>query len=204
MIVAAIRGIHSSACGGRMRSTLPAVQIRDADPVRDAAACAAIYGVAVRSSAASFEQDPPGETEMASRMSTVQTTHPWLVAEHDGELAGYAYGSRHAERAAYRWAANVSVYVAEDHRRRGAARALYEALLQRLTAQGLRMACAGIALPNPASVALHESLGFRAVGTYARIGFKFGRWWDVRWYQLPLGAGDPDAPPAGEPRPPRG
>jgi L-amino acid N-acyltransferase YncA len=180
------------------------VEIRDADPLRDAPACAEIYAPAVRTSAASFEEVAPGESEMASRMTAVQAVHPWLVAEVDGAIAGYAYGSRHRERDAYRWAADVSVYVAPDHRRRGVARSLYVVLLERLTGQGLRVACAGIALPNPASVALHESLGFRPVGVYRRIGFKLGQWWDVGWWQLALGTAGPEEPPAGEPRPPAG
>src|SRR5579875_154873 len=161
--------------------------IRDADPVRDAAACAAIYAPAVRDSAISFEEVPPGADEMAARIAALGAIRPWLVAERDGSVAGFAYGSLHRERAAYRWASDVSVYVAADQRRRGIGRALYVALLDRLAAQGLRMACAGIALPNPASVALHESLGFRPVGVYRNIGFKLGRWWDVGWWQLALG-----------------
>jgi len=180
------------------------VLIRDADPVRDAAACAAVYAPAVLEGAASFEEVAPDAQEMGRRIASVRTGWPWLVAELDGRVAGYAYGSRHRERAAYRWASDVSVYVGAEHRRRGAARALYVDLLDRLERQGMRMACAGIALPNPASVALHESLGFQPVGVYRSIGFKLGRWWDVGWWQRPLGCAGPaeGAPP--EPRPPHG
>ncbi len=176
--------------------------IRDADPLRDAEACAAIYAPCVRDSASSFEDVAPGAEEMAARITATRAGWPWLVAELEGTVAGYAYGSRHRERAAYRWASDVSVYVSADHRRCGAARALYVALLARLTGQGVRIACAGIALPNPASVELHESLGFRPVGVYRAIGYKLGRWWDVGWWQLALADAAPgDGPPA-EPRPP--
>lgn len=182
---------------------LAPMRIRDADPTRDAEACAAIYAPAVRGSASSFEEIAPDAAQMAARITATRANWPWLVAELDGSVAGYAYGTRHRERAAYRWASEVSVYVSAEHRRRGAARALYGSLLERLTGQGIRMACAGIALPNPASVALHESLGFRPVGVYRSIGFKLGRWWDVGWWQLPLGPAAPDDGPPAEPRPPR-
>ena len=168
----------------------------------DAVPCAAIYAPSVQHGVSSFEDVAPDAIEMAARMAATIATRPWLVAELDGTVAGYAYASRHRERAAYRWASDVSVYVSADHRRRGAARSLYTALLGRLADQGFRVACAGIALPNPASIALHESLGFTPVGVYRAIGFKFGRWWDVSWWQLALGpAGSGEGPPA-EPRPP--
>jgi len=178
------------------------VLIRDADPARDAPACAAIYAPSVHGSAISFEEVAPGPAEMAARIAATRADWPWLVAELDGTVAGYAYASRHRERAAYRWASDVSVYVSDAHRRRGVGRALYLALLERLAEQGLRVACAGIALPNPASVALHESLGFQAVGVYRSIGFKLGRWWDVGWWQLALAPAEPDAGSPAEPRPP--
>jgi L-amino acid N-acyltransferase YncA len=179
--------------------------VRDADPLRDAAACAAIYAVSVREGAASFEDVAPDAAEMAARITATQTGWPWLVAELDTAVAGYAYGSRHRERSAYRWATNVSVYVSAEHHRRGVGRALYGALLERLAAQGFRVACAGIALPNPASVALHEAVGFEPVGVYRNIGFKLGRWWDVGWWQVSLGPATPDqgAPPQPSPPPAR-
>ena len=176
------------------------MRIRHADAERDAAACAAIYEPFVRETAISFEEDPPSEAEMARRIRDTLVRYPWLVAELDGALAGYAYASAHRERAAYRWAVDVTVYVDPAHQRRGIGRALYETLFERLAAQGFRMACAGITLPNPASVALHERVGFEPVGVYRRIGWKFGHWPDVAWYQrslMPAG-GDPPA----EPRPP--
>jgi L-amino acid N-acyltransferase YncA len=176
------------------------VRIRDADPAADAAACAAIYAPFVNDTAISFEERPPDAAEMRRRMENLVHRYPWLVAEDDASVVGYAYGGPHRERAAYRWAADVTIYIGPGHQRQGLGRALYEALFQRLTAQGLRMACAGITLPNDASVALHERLGFRPVGVYRQIGWKFDRWHDVAWYQRALRTEGPD-PPA-EPGPP--
>lgn len=162
------------------------MQIRDAEPRRDAAACATIYAPHVEGSAVSFEEVAPDAAAMAARIEATQATHPWLVAEDGGEVRGFAYGCRHRERAAYRWAADVSVYVDAAARRTGVGRALYAELLGRLRAAGLHTACAGITLPNQASVALHESFGFEPVGVYRRIGWKHGGWRDVGWWQLQL------------------
>lgn len=178
--------------------------IRDADSERDAPACALIYAPYVRDTVISLEEQPPSDADMAGRIERITRTHPWLVAEEDGGPIGYAYASPHRERASYRWAADVTVYIAATHHRRGIGRALYETLFDLLTQQGLRMACAGVTLPNEASVRLHESLGFKPVGVYRRIGWKMGAWRDVGWWQLDLPSPDPDLdpdPPA-EPRPP--
>jgi L-amino acid N-acyltransferase YncA len=151
----------------------------------------------VTDAATSFEDVAPTADKMARRIEDVSATHPWLVAERDGRVAGFAYACRHRERAAYRWAADVSVYVDRAQRRSGIARALYESLLQRLREQGLRSACAGITLPNEPSVALHESLGFVAVGVFREIGWKAGAWHDVGWWQLhlvPRSVGAPGEP----------
>jgi L-amino acid N-acyltransferase YncA len=160
--------------------------IRDADPKRDASGCAAIYAPHVEASPTSFEEDAPSAEEMAARIERVSTSHPWLVAERDGEPLGYAYACAHRERPAYRWATDVSVYVAEAQQRQGIGRALYEELFARLRLQRFRVACAGITLPNEASVVLHERLGFRAIGVYRGIGWKAGAWRDVGWWQLDL------------------
>lgn len=174
--------------------------VRDADATRDAAACAAIYAPYVSDTPISMEVQVPDARELAVRIERISLTHPWLVAQIDDEVVGFAYGSRHRERAAYRWAADVTVYVSPPAQRQGVGRALYEALLGQLPRQGLTAACAGITLPNEASVGLHEALGFRAVGTFERIGFKLGRWWDVGWWQLDLPA-SPGRTPT-EPGPP--
>jgi phosphinothricin acetyltransferase len=172
--------------------------VRRADPTRDAAACAAIYAPYVRETAVSFETDPPDARQLAERIERFQATHQWLVAEDDARLAGFAYGCPHRERSAYRLAADVSVYVDPQSQRRGFGRALYGELLALLGRQGFYVACAGITLPNEASVALHEALGFTPVGVYRRIGFKLGSWWDVGWWQLALR--DPVGRPPAEPK----
>jgi len=160
--------------------------IRSADPHRDAAACAAIYEPHVAAGATSFEEVPPSAAELSERIASTTATHPWLVAECDGEIAGYAYACPHRARAAYRWAADVSVYVSAMQRGRGCGRALYGELLERLRRQRFQVACAGITLPNEASVGLHEALGFERTGINREIGWKEGAWRDVGWFQLEL------------------
>lgn len=174
--------------------------IRPADPDRDAAARVAIYAPHVESGATSFEEKPPNAARFAERIVDLATTYPWLVAEQEGEVVGYAYACPHRARPAYRWAVEVSVYVAADQHGRGHGRALYGELFERLRRQRFQIACAGITLPNEASVALHESLGFVAVGVYRRIGWKDGEWRDVGWWQLEL-EGTGEGRPA-EPLPP--
>ena len=174
--------------------------VRSADPERDAAACLAVYAPYVTGSVISFEVEPPGPAEFAGLMRATMQTHPWLVFEDGGEVVGYAYGHRHMQRAAYRWAANVAVYVAEGHHRRGVGRALYTELIERMRAQGFQVLVAGVTLPNDASVGLHRSFGFEPVGTYRRIGWKHGAWHDVAWFQLELVPAGATAP--AEPGPP--
>jgi phosphinothricin acetyltransferase len=173
--------------------------IRHADPVRDAAGCAAIYAPYVLASATSFEEIALDEAEMADRIAGISTAHPWLVAERGGQLLGYAYACRHRERPAYRWSTDVSVYVNEGQWRQGVGRRLYEDLFGHLRRQRFRTACAGITLPNVASVALHERLGFAPIGVYRRIGWKAGAWRDVGWWQLELSVErhEPPAEPLG-------
>jgi L-amino acid N-acyltransferase YncA len=176
---------------------VPALSIRDADPARDGAACAAIYAPYVEGSPVSFEERAPDAAEMASRIERARESHAWLVAERDAGVVGYANASAFRDRPAYRWSATVSIYLAEEARGRGVGRTLYGALFDRLRERGYRMACAGITLPNEASVGLHESLGFEPVGVNREIGFKCGAWRDVGWYQLeltPAGEGPPPEP----------
>ena len=143
----------------------------------------------------SLEEAAPTESEMAARIAKHSRHHAWLLAELDGEPVGFAYGSQHRERAAYRWAADVSVYIDRRAHRQGIGRMLYGQLLETLTDLGYYVACAGITLPNEASVGIHEALGFERVGVYKNIGFKNGEWWDVGWWQLDLGAPDGELPP---------
>jgi phosphinothricin acetyltransferase len=171
---------------------MSAGRVRDATH-DDAAACAAIYAPYVTDTAVSFETQPPSPEEMAERIATASRTHAWLVLEEDGRVVGYAYGGPFHRRAAYRWACEVSVYLEMGRRRSGGGRALYEALLARLTERGFRTAAAGMTLPNDGSVGLHRAMGFEPVGTYRRIGFKRGTWYDVAWTQRTLA--DSDDPP---------
>ncbi|ODR79135.1 GNAT family N-acetyltransferase [Haladaptatus sp. W1] len=161
----------------------------------DAADTAAIYAPVVRETAISFETTPPGEDEMADRIQTTLPTYPWVVCEHDGELLGYAYAGSHRSREAYRWSADVSVYVHRGHRRSGVGNGLYESLFSLLEKQGFYNAYAGIALPNPASVGLHESLGFEHVGTYEAVGYKDDAWQSVGWWHRRLRPLDDPEPP---------
>jgi phosphinothricin acetyltransferase len=160
--------------------------IRPASPTRDAEAIAGIYAPYVTDTVVSFEDMAPTPAAMAERIARLTETHAWLVAEAGGEILGYAYACPHRERAAYQWATEVTVYVDPRHQRRGAGRALYKVLFERLAERGYRIALAVIALPNDASVGLHEACGFRLVGVYRGIGFKLGEWWDVGWWQLEL------------------
>ena len=172
--------------------------IRDAEPQRDAAACAAIYAPHVEESPVSFEEQAPDAGELAARIERYRAGHAWLVAEREGRVVGYAYATAFNERPAYRWSTSVSVYIADGARGEGVGRALYESLFARLRERGFRMACAGITLPNEASVALHERLGFELVGVNREIGWKQGAWRDVGWYQLELSPAPAGPPP--EPR----
>ena len=165
---------------------------------RDADAVAAIYRPAVESSTATFEEVAPDEVEMARRIRAVLPRTPWLVAELNGVVVGYAYAAIHRERPGYRWSVDVSVYVAASHQGAGIGRALYGELIPLLRRQGFVNAYAGVALPNPASVALHEAVGMRRIGVYERVGFKFGAWHDVAWFGMRLA--DPAGPPP-EPAP---
>ena len=160
--------------------------IRHADPAADAAACAAIYAPNVTAGVASFEEQPPDAGEMQRRIEQTAQRYPWLVAERDGAVAGYAYGTVHRARRAYRWVVEVTVYVDVARHRSGVGRELYQALLPLLARQRLEIVVAGITLPNDASVALHEAVGFQPVGIFREFGYKFGAWHDVGWWQARL------------------
>jgi L-amino acid N-acyltransferase YncA len=159
----------------------------------DVEACRALYGWYVQHTTVSFELEPPDLAEMRRRMAACLETHAWLLLEDEGgALLGYAYGGVHRARPAYRFSAEVSVYVAPGHHRRGFGRTLYLPLLERLRERGYRLALAGVTLPNPGSVGLHESLGFEPIGRFPRVGWKDGAWHDTGWWALPLG--DESAP----------
>jgi L-amino acid N-acyltransferase YncA len=167
--------------------------IRVADE-RDARAIAAIYAPAITEAVISFELTAPDTPEMLRRIVAIKQQYPWLVYEESNTVLGYVYASVHNERAAYRWSVDVTAYIRHDAHRRGIGRALYTALFEILVLQGYRTACAGITLPNTASVQMHAALGFTEVGVYHDVGYKFGKWHDVGWYERSLAAHVPDPP----------
>src|SRR5712664_4013241 len=153
----------------------------------DAEAIASIYRPIVATTAISFELVPPTVEEIKQRIFTNAQFAPWLVFTGSNDRAlGYAYASKHRERMAYQWSVDVAIYVDPEQHRRGIGRALYTSLAALLRLQGFVAAHAGITLPNPASVALHEAMGFRRIATYPAVGFKFGAWHDVGWWQARL------------------
>jgi L-amino acid N-acyltransferase YncA len=162
---------------------------------QDGPAIAAIYAPYVRDTAISFEEIPPTAAQMSERVRATLSTHPFLVFQEAGAVVGYAYASRHRDRAAYRWSVDVAVYVASRVHRTGIGRALYTRLIEDLERQGFHSAYAGITLPNQMSVGLHEAMGFQPIGTYTEVGFKLGHWWDVGWWRRPLCSGSPDGDP---------
>jgi len=175
------------------------MSIRAATPA-DAAAVAAIYAPVVRDTFISFELEAPTEDEMRRRIGQkIEDGLPWLVSvDEQGRVDGYAYASRLRERPAYQWSTEVTAYVRDDRRGAGVGKRLYTALLDQLKHLGYCQAFAGIALPNDASVRLHESVGFRMLGVYRKVGHKHGQWRDVGWWQLELQTSGP-----AEPTPPR-
>lgn len=176
--------------GMRTPTLLRLAQADDADQI------AGIYAPLVRDTAITFEVSVPSVRDMQQRIVGTSLRYPWLVAERDAAVVGFAYAGEHRRRAAYAWSADVSLYVAPGMRREGMGSGLYTALLRLLRAQGYANAFAGIALPNDASVGLHEAMGFTPVGVYRSVGYKHGSWWDVGWWQrrLPLDADPPPAP----------
>jgi phosphinothricin acetyltransferase len=163
--------------------------IREAT-AEDAAAIAAIYAPMVTDTVISFEEEPPSPDEMAERIAT---SHLWLVAEQEGQVVGYAYASRFHPRAAYRWAVEVSIYLAPEAQGRGIGKRLLGTLLDRLKEMGFVHAFGGTTQPNPASEGLFESFGFKKIAHWDRVGFKFDDWHDVSWRQLTLQ--EPTVPP---------
>jgi phosphinothricin acetyltransferase len=180
---------QGSGTGGDLSAELVVRRARH----EDAELCLQIYSPYVRDTVISLEEEPPSLSEMQQRLTRSLETHDWLVLEGLRGVVGFAYGSPYRSRAAYRWACEVSVYVEPGHQRAGAGRLLYEELFARLVDRGYLTALAGMTLPNAASEGLHRALGFEPVGTWQRIGWKFGAWHDVLWMQRHLAS--PTGPP---------
>jgi len=175
-----------------------ALRIRNASP-EDGEALASVYNPYILGSVITFEEKTVSGEEMGRRVEEVgRIPLPWLVAEEQGRVVGYAYGTRWKPRASYRHCAECAIYLEEPARGRGIGRRLYEVLIPRLRDCGIHVVIAGVALPNPASVRLHEGLGFEPVGTFREVGHKFDRWIDVAYWQLWLRSrGASPIPPGG-------
>ena len=152
----------------------------------DAASILNIYAPYIEKTSFTFETEVPSTEEFANRIHSYLQNWPWLVCEINGEVAGYAYGSKYRERTGYQWCAECSVYVHDDFQRRGVAKALYAALIEILKLQGFRNLYAVINTPNDRSVAFHEQMGFEYFATYQNVGYKLGKWKNVGWWQLQL------------------
>ncbi|MBQ8798325.1 MAG: N-acetyltransferase [Lachnospiraceae bacterium] len=166
--------------------------------VKDAAAILEIYGEYIRNTAVTFEIEVPTLSAFEERMERIMSQFPWLVCEIDGEIAGYAYASKHGERAAYRWSADLSVYIHEKFHRNHIASELYDEVIALLRKLGYYTVYAGVSTPNPKSEAFHGAYGFQCLGEFKNVGYKLGEWHGVAWYELPI------AEYVKEPKEPRG
>ena len=162
-----------------------AASIRPVSP-SDAARICAIYNHYVRETVITFEEEPVSEREMTERIGDASAKWPWFVAEDSGVVVGYAYATNWKTRSAYRFAVESTVYIARDHTGHGVGTELYRALIAALRDRGAHCVIGGVALPNAASVALHERLGFRKIAHFGEVGWKLGRWVDVAYWELIL------------------
>lgn len=152
----------------------------------DAEAILGIYEKYIKYTAVTFEIEVPTVEEFKKRMETIMAQFPWLVCEADGVIVGYAYASKHGERAAYRWSADLSVYINEAYHRNHIASELYGAVIELLQKQGYFTVYAGVSTPNAKSEAFHAAYGFRNLGEFKNVGYKLGEWRGVAWYELPI------------------
>jgi L-amino acid N-acyltransferase YncA len=150
----------------------------------DLAGAAAIYDEQVRTGISTFDLEPPPVSYWEHPLTSTEPGDHFLVADDEGDVVGFAYSSAYRPRPGYRLTREVSVYLSEQARGHGLGRRLYDDLLERVRADGIHVALALVALPNPASVALHEACGFQHLGTMREVGRKFDRWLDTAWYQL--------------------
>ena len=165
--------------------------IRFADPAKDARRILEVYRPYIEKTAITFEIAVPGEREFERRVADIAAHFPYLLLEVDGELAGYAYAHRQAERAAFDWNAELSIYLAKHWQHRGVGRPLYALLLRLLEMQGYINFYGVITGSNAGSIAMHEKMGFSRIGLHERTGFKFGQWHDTVWLHRRAREGEP-------------
>ena len=161
------------------------IKLRIARP-EDADALLKIYEYYVTSTTVTFEYDPPSVEEFSDRIAARLTKYPYIVAELDGRIVGYAYAAEYRSRRAYDHSVELSVYVSREERHTGIGTRLYTALVSLLRAQNFATAYVCITIPNSPSVAFHEEMGFELIGYFHKAGYKHGAWLDVAWYELPL------------------
>ena len=164
--------------------------------IHDASGILNIYRPIIEETAISFESEVPSIEEIQGRITAYNQRHLWLVCEDNGQIIGYAYGSPHRSRFAYQWSVETSVYVDRRFRESGIGKALYACLLKALELQGYKTALAGITIPNDASKTFHEKMGFKYIGEFTNVGYKFGKWHSTIWLQKPLGEYSEDLNPA--------
>ena len=173
------------------------VKIRLATP-KDGEALLNIYKWYIENTAITFETEVPSAEAFGKRIENTLSCFPWLVCEIDDVVAGYAYASKHRERAAYQWSADLSIYVDAKYHRRHIAKALYKVLEEALRLQGYYTVFAGVTSPNPKSEAFHLAYGFDTIGVFENVGYKLGQWRGVKWFKYTLAdyEKEPTAPKA--------
>jgi len=154
--------------------------------LRDAEEITAIYNHYIENTIITFEEEPITIDEMASRIETISSQYPYLVYEENGKVVGYAYATQWKTRSAYRYSAENTIYLHPDAKGKGIGSVLFQKFLMEIKNTNLHVLVGGIALPNAASVALHEKFGFKKIGQFEEIGFKFGKWIDVGYWELKL------------------
>jgi len=164
----------------------PRLIIRPAAP-GDAAAILDIYRNFILNTTVTFEETVPTLEQFRARMDSIMAEYPFLVCEDGGRIAGYAYAHRHQSREAYRYSAELSIYLRPHYTGLGIGRAMCDAMVELLRMQGVQTVYSAVSMPNDASCALHEAMGFEQAGLWKNTGYKKGRWIDILWYQLALG-----------------
>lgn len=152
----------------------------------DSSSILEIYAPFIKNTVITFEYEVPTMSEFSTRMTNIQKKYPWIICEVNDSIVGYAYASQFNERAAYNWSVDFSIYIKPEYHRKKIGKALYYALSQLIKLQGYCNAYAGVTLPNIKSESLHESFGFKPVGVYHNVGYKFGNWYDVKWFELKI------------------